>query len=194
MIIGLTGQIGSGKTTAAQILADLGAFIIDADQIGREVVNNSVPLRKRLASKFGPEILDKKGKLNRTKLANLAFKTDQTRLALDKIVHPPLIKELKRQVRIASKQYDTIIIDAALLLNWNFDQELDFIIVTHAGLEIRLKRLKKRGILRADAISRNKRQMAYSVYRERADRVILNNGTTAQLRKKLKGLFRKLTT
>jgi dephospho-CoA kinase len=85
------------------------------------------------------------------------------------------------------------VIDAALLLDWGMDRELNFILVIHSGLETRLKRLARRGITRADALARQRAQRPFSEYRRRADRVMLNSGTPADLKRKLLKLWNKLT-
>jgi dephospho-CoA kinase len=185
MFIGITGQIGSGKTTAAKILASFGAVVIDADQIGRRVVDRSAPLRKRLASLFGGEILTPSGKLSRKKLARLAFADKAAKQRLDRLVHPFLFKEMRRQMRELSKRHDVVVIDAALLLDWELDRRMDVVLVIHASEETRLKRLSARGISKEDALARQKAQMPFSEYRNRGDRIILNNGTIEQLRSRL---------
>jgi len=185
MLIGLTGQIGAGKSTAAGILADMGAHVIDADLIGKEVVDKSAQLRAKLGRRFGLEIFDKGGHLRRRKLARLAFASEETKRALNDLVHPFLLKELRRQVKAAVKKHDLVVVDAALLLYWQMDREVDFVLVIHASRQTRLARMAKRGIAEADALARQKAQLPYREFQKRADRMILNNGTPEQLRTKL---------
>jgi len=192
MLIGLTGQIGAGKTTAADILKELGATVIDADRIGRQVVNQSSILRKQLAKSFGKDILTPTGRLKRQRLAELAFASETGKKRLNKLVHPYLLKELRRQVKQAKKKAELVVIDAALLLDWKLDREVDFVLVIHASLEDRLIRLKKRGISRVDALARQKAQLPFSEFRKRADRVVLNNGTKVMLKAKIKALYHAL--
>ncbi len=185
MVIGLTGQIGSGKSTAARILASFGARVIDADLIGREVVEQSAELRRRLARAFGKDIVDSRGQLNRKKLAARAFATGDSRDKLNKIVHPHLLRRLRSRIREEQKR-GQVVIDAALLLYWGMDREVDVTLVVHAGLDTRLKRLRARGIQPGDARARQRAQLPYAEFRNRADRVILNNGTTSDLKRKLR--------
>ena len=117
MYIGITGQIGAGKTTAAKIIASFGAAVIDADRIGRQVVDRSPALLKRLARQFGSEILTPSGRLSRTRLARLAFADEAAKRHLDRIVHPYLLKELRRQMRQKASRFDGVVIDAALSSN-----------------------------------------------------------------------------
>lgn len=185
MVIGLTGQIGSGKSTAAEILQSFGAHIVDADWIGREVVDQSEPLRRRLAGAFGVDIFDSRGRLLRKKLAGRAFQSPESRDRLNELVHPFLLKELRKQVR-ESKKSGPVVIDAALLLYWGMDREVDLTLVIHAGWEVRLGRLKGRGISMIDARARQRAQLPFREFQRRADRLILNNTSRADLKRKLR--------
>ena len=182
MVIGLTGQIGAGKTTAAEILRSFGAEVIDADRIGREVVDRSTALRRRLARAFGADILTPTGRLRRERLAERAFADPQAKATLDRLVHPPLLRELRRQVRAAERRGRVAVIDAALLLDWELDREVDCVLVIHASKARRLERLRRRGMSQADARARLRRQLPLREYRRRADRVISNDGSRAELR------------
>jgi len=191
MYIGVTGQIGSGKTTAAQILASFGAAVIDADRIGREVVDRSAPLRKKLARQFDGEILTPSGKLSRKRLARLAFADEAAKQRLNRLVHPFLLKELRRQMKELAKRHNVVVIDAALLLDWELDRPMDVVLVVHASEETRLKRLAARGISKEDALARQRAQVPFSEYQRRADYVILNNSTVEKLQTKLQRLYKK---
>ncbi|MFQ6007737.1 MAG: dephospho-CoA kinase [Candidatus Zixiibacteriota bacterium] len=186
MYIGVTGQIGSGKTTAARILGSFGAVVIDADRIGREVVEKSPQLRRKLAKQFGKEILTATGRLSRKKLARLAFSDDVSKRRLNHLVHPMLLKELRRQMRQLSRRYDVVVIDAALLLDWNLDREMDLVLVIHATQETRLRRLVARGFSKEDVLARQRAQLPFTEFRNRADLVILNNNTLLRLKARLR--------
>ena len=192
MLIGLTGQIGAGKTTVARMLAAMGAVVIDADRIGREVVERTPALLKRLAREFGSDILTPTGRLRRKRLAELAFASDERKAALNRLVHPYLLRELRRQVRAALRTADLVVIDAALLLHWGMDDEVDEIWVVHASLKDRLARLAERGISAKDALARQRAQLPFAEFRRRADRVLLNNTSTANLEAKVRRLVGKI--
>lgn len=185
MTIGLTGQIGSGKSEAARIFKQWGAVIVDADLIGREVVDNSPQLRRKLAREFGREILDRSGQIKRRQLASLAFATKSSRDKLNRIVHPYLLKELRRRVRAGLKTHEVVVIDAALLLFWKMDREVDLVLVIHSSRKSRIRRMKKRGIAPEDTLARERAQLPYEQFRKRADRLILNNGSLKDLERKL---------
>lgn len=191
MVIGVTGQIGSGKSTAAAVLASLGGVVIDADRIGREVVDRSVDLRQKLAEEFGQDILTERGNLRRKRLAAKAFANREARQKLNCLVHPYLLEELRGRVNRWEARGRVVVIDAALLLDWKLDYEIDYTLVIHAGLDLRLQRLAERGISRADALARQQAQLPFSEYRRRADRVILNRGTIDDLRRKLSDWWRE---
>ena len=191
MLIGITGQIGSGKSTAAKILKKMGMAIIDADKIGKQVVDENPALLRKLAKEFGSEILTKSGKLKRKKLAELAFKNEKSKKQLNAIVHPFLLKELLRQIKEYSQKTNHVVVDAALLLDWKLDKKMDMTIVIHTSQKDRLKRLFKRGISPKDALSRQKAQLPYSEYRKRSDILILNNQTEFELKNKLNKIFTK---
>jgi len=193
MLIGLTGQIGAGKTTAAEILSSFGAHVVDADRIGRRVVEDSPALLAELVRQFGDEILTLSGRLSRVRLAQKAFADPESKAMLDRLVHPHLLRELRREVFRLGKRHDIIVIDAALLLDWGMDREVNFVLVIHATLSRRIARLSRRGLRKADILARQNTQLPYSEYRRRAHRVILNNGTRAQLKAKLNGLWIRLT-
>lgn len=185
MVIGVTGQIGSGKSTAAAILAALGAVVIDADRIGREVVDENPQLRQRLADEFGDDVLTSEGNLRRKRLAAKAFANAEAKAKLNQLVHPYLLDELRQRVNQWEARGRVVVIDAALLLDWKLDYEIDYTLVIHVGLDTRLSRLAERGISRADALARQQAQLPFTEYRRRADRVILNRGSIDDLRKKL---------
>ena len=189
MLIGITGQIGAGKSTAAGILKSLGAALVDADRIGRQVVNRNPMLLKKLSAAFGKDILTRTGKLNRRKLAELAFVDEKKRRMLNQLVHPYLLKELENQIRVKSKKAKVIVIDAALLLEWNLDRLVDLTVVIHTSRERRLRFLANRGIGRRDALARERRQMKFAEYRARADIVIYNSSTEAAFEDKVKRMW-----
>ncbi len=192
MIIGLAGQIGSGKSSVAKILARFGAIVISADQIGHEVVDRSQALRLKLVRAFGPTIIDSRGIIRRKKLAELAFAGEDSRIKLNSLVHPYLLAELRKQLRQAKRGGKIVVIDAALLLYWKMDREVDCVIVVHASRQLRLNRLQARGVDRKDALARERAQLPYSEYLGRADHVILNNGTKADLSRKVRTLLSRL--
>lgn len=189
MRIGITGQIGAGKSTAARILQDMGAFLIDADQIGREVVETDFALRTKLSKAFGDDVIDEQGSLKRDLVALRAFSSEEGKKRLDRLVHPYLLKDIRTKMRASEQVHDVILVDATLIFDWNLEKELDLTIVIYAPQNVRLARLQKKGVPTADALARQKRQLSLREYRNRADVVIDNRGTEAELRAKLERLW-----
>jgi dephospho-CoA kinase len=149
-MVGLTGGIGSGKSTVAQMLVGRGAIVVDADLIAREVVEPGKPALTALVEAFGPEILQPDGALDRAALAERAFVNDETRKQLEAITHPAIGEEFLRQVAAAPP--DGIVIhDVPLLVESKRGFEYGAVIVVEAPMELRLARLEERGVPRDDA-------------------------------------------
>ncbi|MCH7690433.1 MAG: dephospho-CoA kinase [candidate division Zixibacteria bacterium] len=185
MLIGITGQIGAGKTTAANILKAMGAVVIDADKIGRKVVETNPKLIQKLARAFGPQILTPMGNLRRKKTAELAFSSEKNRKLLNSLVHPYLLRELKKQIKRNLDKNKVIVIDAALLLDWKLDNVVDLTLVIGCSKEKRMTRLLKKGLSKSDALARMKSQLPFRDYQKRADKVILNSSTAAAFKRKV---------
>ncbi|KAA3633416.1 MAG: dephospho-CoA kinase [Calditrichaeota bacterium] len=190
MIIGITGLIGSGKSTATDYFVSKGFLLVDADIIGKEVVESNKSLLKKLVSEFGKEIVTPTYKLRRKKLAELAFKDKQSTEKLNKLVHPYLLKEINTQIKRAKSR--NIVIDAALLIYWGLHKKIDFTLLVHASLEDRIKRMKKRGYSEQQVKQITKRQLPYRILQKRADRTILNNRSAKDFIRKLDNFYQQL--
>jgi dephospho-CoA kinase len=149
-MVGLTGGIGSGKSTVARMLVDRGAVVVDADAIAREVVEPGTPALAALVEAFGPEIRHADGSLDRAALAARAFITDEDRKRLEAITFPAIGEEFLRQV--AAAPADAIVIhDVPLLVESTRGYDYSAVIVVESPRELRLQRLERRGVDRADA-------------------------------------------
>ena len=113
MIIGITGGIGTGKSTVAHLLKKKGATVIDADGIGWEILDQK---KDQLVKVFGHQILNKDNQVDRKKLGKIVFKDHNKRIALEKIVHPLLLRELKKH--IAKENSKSLVVDCALIYEW----------------------------------------------------------------------------
>ena len=192
MFVGITGLIGSGKSTAAALFAEHGAAIIDADRIGQTVVDENPELLEKLIAEFGPEIVDDSGKLLRKELAALAFSSDEAKEKLNRLIHPYLLRELRLQMRELSRQYKIVVIDAALLLDWSLDGIVDLVLVIDAPEKLRFRRLEARGISAEDARARQDRQLDHRVFTSRADYLIVNDKSPEEFHAELTELIEKL--
>jgi len=192
MVIGVTGLIGSGKTTAAKMLGAMGASVIDADKIAHEVVEAYPELLRKLVNRFGKQILTPSGRLSPTRMAKVAFDSETARADLNRFTHPYIAREIRKRIRLMSRRHELVVVDAALLVGSEIESEMDFILTMHAGRDTRLRRLEARGMTRADAVRRMKTQLPLAVFRRRTDRIILNNGSPGDLKRKLTALYKKI--
>ncbi len=193
MLIGITGQIGAGKTEVAKIFKKMGAYVISADKIGRDAVQKNKSILRILVSAFGQDILTPSGKLRRRKLGEMALASDKNREKLNRIVHPLLLKELSRQTKKALKKNNIVVIDAALLIDWGWDKKVDKTILVHAGDKIKMTRLIEKGYSPKEARIRLNSQLKYKVLRSHSDIVIFNNRSLDSLKERVEKIFNKLT-
>jgi dephospho-CoA kinase len=159
LLVALTGGIGSGKSTVADLLRRRGAVIVDADAVAREVVQPGRPAFDRLVERFGRGILGPDGRLDRPALGRVAFADDTARTDLEAITHPAINEEFVRQ--IAAAPPDAIVVcDIPLLVESKQAAARAYrdVIVVEAPLEIRLERLEARGVPRDDALVRMQAQ------------------------------------
>jgi dephospho-CoA kinase len=180
LMVGLTGGIGSGKSTVAALLAARGAVVIDADVIAREVVEPGMPALEKLVERFGPEILQPDGSLDRPKLAALAFVDDETRKELEAITHPAIGALFLQRVAEAPEG-SVVVHDVPLLVESKRGYEYAGVIVVETPLEVRLDRLAARGVPRDDARRRIELQASDEDRRKVATWVIDNSGDFGSL-------------
>jgi dephospho-CoA kinase len=186
VVIGLTGGIGSGKSTVAALLAARGAHVIDADQIARDVVEPGQPALLALVDRFGPGILDPDGRLDRPALAAVAFADEESRKALNGITHPAIGVELLRRLGVAQEvdPDGVAVLDIPLLAEGGRDRyALQGVIVVDTPVDVAVERLvHRRGFTEEDARARVAAQATREERRAIADVVIDNSGDEAALR------------
>lgn len=187
LLIGLTGGIGSGKSTVAAMLRDQGIRVVDADQIARKVVEPGQPALAELVEVFGQDILNDDGSLNRQELANRAFATEEATNALNAITHPRIEQETQRQFDLAAAEKENFLVyDMPLLVERGLHEEMDMVIVVHTDIEERVRRLVERRGLDEDDVRRRMSHQVDDVTRlASADVLIDNNGSVDHLRKQV---------
>ena len=187
LLIGLTGGIGSGKSTVAAMLRDQGIRVVDADQIAREVVEPGQPALAELVEVFGQDILNDDGSLNRQELANRAFATEEATNALNAITHPRIEQETQRQFDLAAAEKENFLVyDMPLLVERGLHEEMDMVIVVHTDIEERVRRLVEHRGLDEDDVRRRMLHQVDDVTRlASADVLIDNNGSVDHLRKQV---------
>ncbi|MER0078615.1 dephospho-CoA kinase [Corynebacterium sp. KPL2830] len=182
-LIGLTGGIGSGKSTVAKLCAQRGWRVVDADRIARDIVKPGQPALAELAEKFGEDILQEDGSLDRKELARRAFVDKEHTELLNSITHPRIQEETQRQFAAAREEgFDFTVYDMPLLVDNGLDADMDFVIVVDVEPEERVRRLVDfRGLDEADARKRINAQISDEKRLSAASHVIDNNGTQEQL-------------
>lgn len=181
VIIGLTGVIASGKSTVADYLEKKGATLVDGDIISRQLVEPGQPIHGQILDEFGQEFAEPDGHLDRKKLGREVFSNEQSLLKLNGITHPPIWKEMTRQVNAAALSADVVVMVMPLLLEHAAEQLVDQVWVTDVSEETQLKRLMKRDrSSREQAQSRIAAQMSAADKRALGDVLIDNNGSLEQ--------------
>lgn len=181
--IGLTGGIGSGKSTVADLLSSEGFLIVDADQVARDIVEPGQPALAELAEAFGQDILKPDGTLDRAGLAAKAFVSEEQTALLNAITHPRIAEESARRFNEAEAQgVKVAVYDMPLLVEKGLDRKMDLVVVVDVDVEERVRRLvEKRGLTEDDVRRRIASQVPDDVRLKAADVVVDNNGTLEDL-------------
>lgn len=191
IIVGLTGSVGTGKSTVARFFKELGAYVIDWDELAREVVHPRLRAWKEIVEYFGKDFLNEDLTINRQKLAEVVFSDKEKVAKLNEIVHPEVFKEDERITNeIKSLDPHALIIkDIPLLFELTRPIYVDKIVVVSASEQTQLRRLEEKGMRRQDAQSRIKSQLPLEEKIKSADFVINNDGTLEETRKQVEELY-----
>lgn len=194
--LGLTGGIGSGKSTVAAMFAELGAVIIDADAISRELMEPGQQVLKQTVGEFGSKILNDDGTLNRQALASIVFSDEIARQKLNAIVHPAVrlrSEELMTEAQKSQESSGIIIEDIPLLAETGQADKFDGVVVVEAQLEVRLARLEKyRGINREDALARIKSQVEDGERRKIATWLVDNSESQSETQRQVRKIWESI--
>jgi dephospho-CoA kinase len=192
-VIGLTGGIGSGKSQIAAFLKELGAGVIDADKVGHEIFDPGTACWHKVVETFGKEICDPEGKIDRKKLAKIAFQNQESIDKLSSITHPMILDEIKLRLKKLEHQgKEVAVVEAALLLEAGWKPCMDQIWLAIAPKDVTLMRLKKRGLSESDAKARIAAQIPGETKINQATQVIKNDGSLNDLREKVANLWNGL--
>ncbi|MHB8105052.1 MAG: dephospho-CoA kinase [Dehalococcoidales bacterium] len=193
-IIGLTGVIGSGKSTAARYLAELGAEVIDLDKVGHDVLLKGTSAYKMVVKAFGKTILGKNGEIDRTKLGEIVFSDPEALKKLNNIVHPKIDKTVMDRIKEYRRRgVKVVVLEAAAMLEADKAGQADEIWATIAPEKLVLARLKERsGFNEAEAKARIHSQITNEARIKQARVVIVNDGTLDELKAKVKAEWGKL--
>jgi len=190
-VLGLTGGIGSGKTLVGEMFAQLGAEIIDADQLARDVVEPGQPALGEIVERFGPDVLQADGRLDRAKLGSIVFADASARTALNAITHPRIRERMEAAVSERKDRSGVLILVIPLLYESARTALVEKVIVVWVDPQTQFRRLVERGGLTAEqAQQRIAAQMPLDQKRALADHVIDNRGTPEETRRQVETIYR----
>ena len=186
--VALTGGIGSGKSTVADFLDELGAYVIDSDQLARDVVERGTPGYEAVLAAFGDGILAN-GEIDRAKLAEIVFKDATARATLESIIHP-LVRDAAEKM-VKSLPADAVVINQIpLLVETDGAKRFDFVITVSADEDIRRRRLIERGMKEYEITKRLAAQVNDAAREAIANSIIRNNGSIDELHQVVEELWR----
>lgn len=194
-IIGVTGGIGAGKTSVSGILRDLGAVVLDADRISREVTQPGKPAWIEIKKTFGDGVFKEDGTLDRKKLARIVFSSEEKKLELERIIHKEVVAKIEETLKsLKDSGYDGVaVLDVPIPVERGFLDIVDRVWVVISDDETRIERVMKRsGISREDAEKRINSQLPQEEYKKLAHETIENNGSFDELKEKVTALYMSL--
>jgi dephospho-CoA kinase len=191
-VLGLTGGIGSGKSMVALMFAQLGADVIDADQLARDVVEPGQPALQEIVATFGRDVLMPDGRLNRGKLAGIIFADPAARAKVNAITHPRIREQMDAEVAARGSGPGVLILDIPLLYENARADTVEKVIVVWVDPETQLRRLTERdGLTIDEARKRVGAQMPLDAKRARADHVIDNSASRESTRRQVEAIYRR---
>ena len=193
--VGLTGGLGSRKSTASKFFKSLGAFILDADSTAKKLIANNEKVKEELIKEFGTDIMDATSNVDKKKLARIAFQDEDHQQRLNYVVHPHIHMAINKcfDKTLDEDKHELFIVDAALIYESGYDAHLDYIIVVTAQLKHRMERAMNRNTLTRDQIlKRIEFQWPEKEKTSLADFVVHNDGTEDDLKNQIVELYKKL--
>ncbi len=191
-VIGLTGSLGTGKSTVARMFAKCGAKILDADVIARRQLYRGKKSSQRVVRIFGKDILTR-GRIDRKKLAEIVFNDVKRLRELENIIHPEIRREIIQKLKQYKRAKKTIVMDVPLLFEAGLDVFADQTMVVKAKKNIQIERaMKHLGMTKTEVLKRIKAQMSLREKIRRADVVIDNSGNLIQIKKQVQKIWEKI--
>ncbi|MDH3251155.1 MAG: dephospho-CoA kinase [Ignavibacteria bacterium] len=195
--VGVTGGIGSGKSSVCSIFRELGRVVLGADEIAQTVMEQDPDVRRNIMAAFGADSYLPSGALDKTRMGAVVFGSASSRKRLNAIVHPAVFGALDRAIDDlpSANRHPYLIIEAALIFESGMDKRLDYTVVVHADEETRIERLMLRDhVERPDVLRRMAAQLPAEMKVERGDFIIENNGPVGELRPRVLFIDRLLQT
>lgn len=182
--VGLTGGIGSGKSSVSSLFKEWGAYIFDADSNAKDILKNNETAQSEIIAEFGTDILNREGKIEKSKLARIAFQDEDHQLRLNTIIHPYVFSDIDSSfdLILQKNQHEIFCVDAALIYESGADTHMDYVVVVTSHLRLRTERVMERGgLTRDEFLERLDLQWPDEDKVHMADFVIHNNGTKDDL-------------
>jgi len=191
MKVGLTGGIGAGKSTVADLFSKRGAVVIRSDELARQVVEPQTPGFKQVTLRFGNEIVNDEGNIDRAKLAQVVFNDDGALKDLENIIHP-LVRERTNQLMSEQTSETIIVNEIPLLLEKKMESLFDFLVIVISSEKNRLERLFQKGVSEEQAKARMAKQVNDQDRKAAADFLIVNDGNLDQLEADVQKIWQTL--
>ena len=194
--VGLTGGIGTGKSSVSDLFNDWGAYIFDADSIAKDILNYDNTAQGEIIAEFGTDILNKEGSIEKGKLARIAFQDEDHQLRLNAIIHPYVFRKIDSSFdRVLEEgKHDMFCVDAALIYESGADTHMDYVVVVTSHLRLRTERVMSRGgLTRDEFLRRVELQWPDEDKVHMADYVIHNNGTKEDLITESKKVYKLIS-
>jgi dephospho-CoA kinase len=193
LLVGLTGGLGAGKSTVGRMLGDRGAILVDADELAHHALDPGTPAYAQVCDLFGDEVITSSGELDRAAIAASVFDQPERRRALESIVHPEVFRMLAEIVEARRDSDDIIVFDAPLIVETGFHDACDAVVVVTASEEERVARaVRDRGMSPDEARARIRAQLGDAEREAVADVVIRNDGSVAELERRVEELWEQL--
>ena len=192
IIVGLTGNLASGKSEVAKIFKRLGAHVFDADEVSHRLMRKGTDIHRAIAKIFGDAFLAGNGELDRHKLAERAFSHPKDLKKLNTLIHPGVILEAYRAIEKGKGKKGVVVLDVPLLFEAGIEKIADFTVMVTSNEKVMLRRARKRGVDRALAKKILRSQWPSAKKAKLAHYVIRNDGTPKQLAAKVKAVFERI--
>ena len=191
MKVGLTGGIGAGKSTVADLFSQKGAVVIRSDELARQVIEPQTPGFQQVIDRFGKEFVNSEGYIDRVKLAQIVFQDDAALKVLENIVHP-LVRSKTNQIMDQHTSETIIVNEIPLLLEKKMESLFDFLVIVISSEKNRLERLAQRGLTTEQATARMAKQVSDDERKAAADFLIVNDGNLDQLEADVEKIWQTL--
>ena len=193
-MVGITGGIGSGKSVVAKVFARMGAYLIDADLVGKSIMENDGDVQKNVIQEFGEEILGDDGNIDRKGLGTIVFTSQAKLRTLNRIIQAKLIQAVKDEISegLRRRKNEMVAIDAAIIFEAGVESFFDYIIAVTARMQDRVKWLKERGLSEREAQARIASQLKQEEKASRSHFVLENTGSIGDLERNAEQLYIKI--